>query len=87
MNKETPQIGHMLFDRYGSLGMVICSDYIWETNLYLVEIEWIIGKFFLREVYRVGAGNGNVGESFMKLSDYAAMRHAYENLRKANSGS
>lgn len=79
-----PTIGHMLFDRHGSLGMVTGSDYLAETNLYLVQIEWYIGSIILKEVYRIGDGNGTVGLSYMRMSKYNAMRQAYYNLRKIN---
>lgn len=81
MDKLYPQIGHMLFDCRGLIGMVLNVYYIHETSLYLVEIEWIVGKLFQREVYRVGEENNNAGKNIMKLSEYTAMRQAYRQLK------
>lgn len=82
MSNNIPTVGDMLCDEYNTLGMVVEADYLEETNLFLVQIEWYIGAFIHTEVYRIGIGNQKADINYMKLHSYNALRQRYNKLRK-----
>lgn len=78
---EPPQIGHMLYDHYDQLGMVIECEYIADETLYLICVEWYFGDRTHKEYYRVGPFKSNDDIHFLRTSYYREMRERYALLR------
>lgn len=82
MAYEYPGIGHMLYDEYGHIGMVINVDYSYDEDIYNIFIEWYIGGETYREPYRIGRIKHSDDIMFMRLSEYTEMRQRYRELKK-----
>ena len=79
---ETPEIGHLVLDEYNHLGMVVEVEYLYDSNLYLVGLDWYIAGEVYRDHYRIGVVKNNDDIDFMRLSDYNLMR---DEARKAGN--
>lgn len=78
---EEPEVGHMLYDDYGHIGMVTEVELIPHINIHLIALEWYIeGEIYL-EHYRVGRNKKGDELDFMRLSYYRELRERYMKLR------
>ena len=73
---EYPELGHMVYDEYGHLGLVIETD-DYEGDVINIIIEWYIDGDSYREPYRVGRIKHSDDLMFMRLSYYTEMRERY----------
>lgn len=78
---EVPQIGHLLYDLYDNLGMVIECEYITDENLYLIAVEWYFIERTQKQHYRVGSFKSSDDVYFLRSSYYHNMRERYRQLR------
>jgi hypothetical protein len=79
---EDPEVGHMLYDQYGHIGMVTEVEYIAEIDIHIIALEWYIEGEIYREYYRVGRNKKGDELDFLRLSYYREMRERYHLLKQ-----
>lgn len=83
---EEPEVGHMLYDQYGHIGMVTEVELIPEINIHIIALEWYIDGEIYKEYYRVGRQKKGDELDFIRLSYYQEMRERYRKLRGEIAG-